>query len=437
MFRTNLQSASARMASILLLALVVILTVSAQAQTFTLLHIFTDGSDGAKPTGGVTIGGAGTLYGTASEGGITGSCSGFGCGVAFKLSHSGSGWTLDPLHEFGGPPNDGSGPAAALVIGPDGALYGTTYGGGTGQCTDGCGTVFVLRPPAIACKTAICSWSETLLYSFQGGANDGANPAGNLIFDRAGNIYGTTANGGSGGCLYGSCGTVFELTPSGDGTWTETILHYFSNNGTDGNGPGAGVILDAAGSIYGTTVYGGTAQGLGCDDGCGTVFELTPSNGTWTESILFSFYLGDDGASPDALIMDQSGNLYGTAYVDESGGGNVFELTPSNGGWAFSTLYLFSECSPEGGLTTDTAGNLHGTCPVGGAYGYGTVFELTNSSGFWTLTDVHSFDGESGGGHPVAGVVFDSSGNLYGTTALGGNLSNCIDGCGTVWELTP
>jgi uncharacterized repeat protein (TIGR03803 family) len=136
--------------------------------------------------------------------------------------------------------------------------------------------------------------------------------------------------------------------------------------------------------------------------------------------------------------MDRSGNLYGTAYDGGTdGAGTVFELTPSNGSWIFNVLYIFNECSPPSGLTLDVAGNLYGVCSVGGAYGeFGMVFELTNSNGVWTLADLHDFNG-SDGGHPLGGVVFDNSGNLYGTTALGGTSSNCIDGCGVVWEIMP
>jgi uncharacterized repeat protein (TIGR03803 family) len=426
----------AAVALTLLNALTIAATLSAQTETFSVLHTFTGGTDGAQPYGGLTVGGTETFYGTASQGGIPGSCSGFGCGVAFKLSHSGSGWTLSPLHEFTGSPNDGLRPMGNLTIGPNGALYGVTYDGGNGSCPYGCGTVFELRPPATECRTAICYWNETVLYSFQGGANDGENPDGDLIFDQAGNIYGATEFGGNEGCYLGGCGTIFKLTPSDHGLWTETIVHSFTNNGSDGNEPAGGVIFDAAGNLYGTTQSGGTSQE--CYEGCGTIFELTPSGQTWTESILYNFNLYVDGGSPGQLTIDPSGKLYGTTYDGGGGGGSIFELTQVNGSWNFSVLALFSRCSSDGGLTLDGAGNLYGTCSVGGINGdSGMVFELKNHDGQWSLLDIYDFTGESDGGEPGAGVVFDGNFNLYGTALIGGNRSNCMDGCGTVWKITP
>ena len=180
--------------------------------------------------------------------------------------------------------------------------------------------VYSLSPPATGCKTALCPWTETILYQFTGGS-DGSNPGGNLTFDRAGNLYGTTPYGGA----FGQ-GTVFKLTPS-NGGWTESVLHSFTG-GSDGEQPNGGVILDEAGNLYGTTWEGG---GSGCwGPGCGTVFQLTPSGSGWKENILYSFQYGTDGGYPiGGLIFDPSGNLYGTTTSGGSGGGGtVFELSP-------------------------------------------------------------------------------------------------------------
>lgn len=402
--------------SAMLFALTLFSPQLAGAQQFNVIHSFTGGADGAGPYAGLTIVGPGVFYGTTDYGGIYDNGVN---GVVFALHSSASGWTLDPLYEFSGYPNDGSGPVAAVAIGPNRALYGTTQEGGAGGA-DG-GTVFELQPPAHACQAALCYWRESIVHTFQGPPNDGHLPQlGTLVFDQAGNIYGTTELGGT-----SDRGVVFELKPSGSG-WAVNVLHSFGS-GSDGFQPEAGVIFDPAGNLYGTTFQGGTARD-------GTVFKLTPSlGGTWTESILHNFTGGSDGNWPyGTLVRDASGNLYGTASAGGSnGGGVVFELSYSSGGWVFSTLYSFSACDAYAGVTMDSAGNLYGVCSSGGAAGRGFAFELTNSSGSWTLTDLHDFTNGSDGAQPVGSVVVDSLGNLYGTAVYGGN-----DGDGTVWEIT-
>src|SRR5208337_475040 len=201
-------------------------------------------------------------------------------GTVFGLSKKGSNWILNPLYTFAGG-NDGAVPYARVIFGPDGSLYGTTYNGGGGGDS---GTVFNLKPYPTACKTALCGWQETVLYRFSGGS-DGANPGGgDLIFDQAGNLYGTTVNGGA----YGA-GTVFELMPF-QGGWTESVLHSFS--GTDGAFPSAGLIFDKNGNLYSTTVGGGSTP-----YGCGTVFKLTASGSGWRENVLYNFQCGNDGGN--------------------------------------------------------------------------------------------------------------------------------------------
>ena len=410
---------------------------SAQAQTFSVIHQFTGGQDGANPYAGLTMDAAGNLYGTAASGGNTGGGCAVdgGCGSVFKLAYKGSGRIFAPLYSFQGG-NDGSTPYARVIIGPDGALYGTTHqGGGSGCGGSGCGTVFRLRPPATACKTALCYWTETVLYQFTGGSDGGLPGNGDLVFDQAGNLYGTTTTGGVGSCNGGTCGVVYELTPS-SGSWTESVLYSFAG-GSDGGSPFAGVIFDKAGYLYGTASAGGN---LACNApyGCGTLFQLTPSGSGWVENVLYTFQGGSDGASPfGGLIFDPSGNLYGTTPSGGSGGGGtVFILTPSNGNWTLGVVYSFTGSGnspgPSDNLIMDATGNLYGTTADEGAYGYGSVFKLTGSGGNWTNTSLHDFAGGSDGGNPAGSVVLDASGNLYGTTFYGG-----ANGKGVVFEFTP
>jgi uncharacterized repeat protein (TIGR03803 family) len=403
-------SISSIISSICIILALTVFSQAAQAQTFSVIHNFTGEHDGANPYAGLTIGGEGIFYGTTYHGGMGDN------GVVFNMTHNAAGWLLTPIYEFTGYSNDGSHPLAGVVIGPYGALYGTTYGGGS----EGLGTVFELRPSARVCKAALCYWNETVLHSFTG--PDGSGPYyGGLTFDQDGNIYGTTYGGGS-----SSLGVVFELTQSG-GEWMVSILHSFGS-GNDGFGPVGGVVFDTAGNLYGTTTE---QTGSG-----GTVFELTPSNGAWTENILFDdFFVGASGYYPEGTLMiDQFGNLYGTAaYGGDYGGGTAFELTPSNGDWNFSVLFSFNgRWGPIAGLTMDAAGNLYGVTNGDGAYGNGMVFKLTNSNGAWTLNDLHDFTGGSDGANSTGAVVLDASGNLYGTTIQGGAYNQ-----GIVWEITP
>ena len=394
--------------------------VLAHAQTFSVLHNFTAGADGAYPRASITIGPGGVLYGTAEYGGTHGN------GTVFKLSQTNSNWVFSTLYDFAGG-SDGAAPIGGVVIGPGGALYGTTQQGGP----ENDGTVFALTPPPTFCRSVTCSWDETILHTFTG-VPDGIYPwVENLIFDAAENIYGTTAGGGT-----HDGGIVFELTPSGGG-YTESILHNFSGS-PDGAYPFAGVTFDSAGSLYGTTGNGGT--GRGCDFGCGTVYQLTPSGGGWQENVLVSFNLQnaslDSGYYPySQLVLDASGNLYGTTiysgqiYLD----GIVFKLTPSGGGFTPSLLYPFpSSCQPYGGVTMDSAGNFFGVCTV--TRDAGSVFELTNCSQTCVLIDLHDFDGRDGY-MPYGAPTLDANGNLYGTTWYGGTSINCQLGCGVVWEI--
>ena len=241
---------------------------------------------------------AGNLYGTG--------------GSAYKLSPGSNGWKLSILHEFTCENGDGCDPYAGPIMGAAGNLYGTTaYGGGSSRCGEGCGTVYELSPQAHG------RWKETILHRFQA-SWDGSYPSlGALVLDSKGNLYGTADGGNSGH------GGILRMSPTSDGHWKETVL-YNILGGANGDHPGAGVVRDKAGNLYGTTIAGG----FGCD--CGVVYKLPPGqNGKWTYTVLHTF-VGSDGAQPDAnLILDDKGNLYGTTATGGPGGyGVAFELTP-------------------------------------------------------------------------------------------------------------
>jgi uncharacterized repeat protein (TIGR03803 family) len=267
-------------------------------------------------------------------------------------------------------------------------------------------------------------WTESVLYRFKG-RSDGENPLfGDLVFDQAGNLYGTTYFGGRGRNCSGNCGVIYELSPS-NGGWKEGVLYAFQG-GEDGYEPYSGVIFDKSGNLYGTTTQGGDPGG----GFCGTVYQLTPTDSGWTHKVIYSFHNGSDGACPyGGLIMDQSGNLYGTTAC---GGGTVFMLSPSNGNWIFTLLYdlPYSSGGPSGSLVMDAGGNLYGTT-MGG-----TIFKLARSDSGWAYTDLHDFSNLSDGYVPKGGLIFDSNGNLYGTTYRGGGC-DLYYGCGVVFEITP
>ena len=316
------------------------------------------------------------------------------------------------LHRFHG--RDAAVPTANLIFDAAGNLYGTTAYGGNQSCSGGCGTAFELLPGANG------QWTAKVLQYFDG--RHGATPYAGLIFDVVGNLYGAAYRGGKNGY-----GNVFELIPHADGTWTEKGLHSFNHR--NGAYPWRSLIFDAAGNLYGTTASG-------CTYG-GTVFKMSPNqDGGWTENVLYngSFL----GAQPDGVTFDASGNLYFTTL---QGGpccngayGVVFWL-------GHGELYNFTArgdgVRPLAGVIFDTAGNLYGTASGGGTYGQGTIFKLAPRIGRWHETTLHNFNGYDGAG-PAASLISDSAGNLYGTTTAGGDLNNCSGkGCGVVFEITP
>ncbi len=413
------------------------------------LYQFQNGSDGAVPSGSLAVDSHGNLYG------VTQDAAGYPCtalcGNVFELSPpagNGGAWSFEVLYSFDCGLGGGF-PHGNVIFGPDDNLYGTGVCGG--QYVNGAsgGVVFELKRPA----GPQGAWTETVLHSF-GLGTDGTAPQGGLAFDSEGNIYGTTFDGGQNGL-----GVVYEVSPpaqSGE-EWTESVLHSFGS-GDDGFWPDAGVAIDSAGNLYGTTEFGGFSSSY-CSSGCGTVFEVSPpptQGGTWSYAIIHEFD-GDDGASPlDPLTLDKSGNLYGTTSLGQGGGpaeeGTVFELSPpaaQGQPWQETVLYAFPQYQYDAdyssaGVIFDEAGNLYGTSQNGGQGLQGTAFKILPPAapgGAWTDTILHTFSNKNGGAaYPSTNLVFGKGGTLYGTTPYGGN-GPCtftrITGCGTVFAVAP
>lgn len=387
-------------------ALLTLITLAAQAQTFSVIHSFQNGTDGSAPYAGVTLRN-GVLYGTTFNGGN------YDCGVVYQGAPSGSGWMFKPIYIFQGGQYEpyGCAPYGRVVFGTDGHLYGTATSAGPATG----GLVFELVPPLSAtCKSAACFWKQNILYAFPQFSGDSLGPNyEDLVWDSQGNIYGMTVVGGK-----PELGTVFEMAQSGN-QWTEAPLHSFSfyNDAYPQNG----VVLDGNGNIFGVTN--------------GAVFELSYVQGSWQETVIHWLNPPYDGGSPYAgLIMDSSGNLFGaTSTGGPNGGGTVFEMTPNP--WQYKVLYSFSGSSPSviQSLTMDAAGNLYGTTYYGGAYDAGSVFKLTKSGDTWQFSDLHDFQGGvHDGSSPSSQVTIGPDGTLYGTTTHGGQ-----GDWGTVWMIKP
>jgi len=379
---------------------------------------------------GLSADASGNLYGAA------GGTSTHPYGSIFRLAKGPTGhWNMSVLYEFRGG-KDGDGPNGDLVFDSSGNLYGTTIYGGLSSGSGCCGTVFELTP------TASGPWKEKPIYSFTD-PSAGRYPYAGVIFDAVGNLYGTASVGGS----TSDCGTVFELSPSSGGTWTETTLHQFQC-GNDGALPAVPLVLDQKGNLYGTTWDGGGKNTTVCTyDGCGTVFELTPNSGTWTEKVLYAFGNGTDGGFPEgSLFIDRPGNLYGLAAgggdLSACGGhgcGAVFELSPgSSGVWSESIAYAFLGGTdgqlPEGRLTVSWTGRLFGVTEGGGqACNCGTVFALSpTTGGGWQENVLYAFSGADDGAYPYDGLVLDKQGSLYGATYSGGTSNQ-----GVVFKIIP
>jgi hypothetical protein len=435
-----------------LTAMLLALAANSTAATETVLHTWIDttSNENGGSVAGMAVDASGNLYGVTFG---TAACS-VGCGSVFKLARqSNSKFVYQTLYNFlGSSRGDGANPYGAPIPDSAGNIYGTTMGGGNGS-----GVAYKLSPMGNG------KYKETVLHVFGAfGTNDGTQPFSTLAFDSSGNLYGTTNQGGGGVggtfCLNG-CGAVFKLAPSADGTWTESVIHSFpgTKGNTDGQNPHGGVVFDSAGNLWGTTQNGGNLEAcLPFIDvtGCGTVFELAPqSDGQWVESALFQFDGEESGFNPwDGLVIDNAGNLYGMVTNGGGGNGAVFQLTPQPDGTVVETIiHAFAVCgavcldgaNPENGITIDASGNLYGTTDLGGGGGSptgdGTVFELTpESDGTWKETILHRFTGKADGGFPLDDhVAIDAFGDVFGTTFNGGQIGLCPAGCGVVFEITP
>jgi uncharacterized repeat protein (TIGR03803 family) len=346
---------------------------------------------------GVVLDSAGNLYGTTPFQGTA--------GIVYEIEASG---TVKRLYDFL-PGGGGYDPSAGLTLDAAGNLHGTTAGGG-GQAN--AGVVYKMGPGG----------RETVLYTFKGGSTDGANPGGNVVLDQAGNLYGTTATGGA-----DSQGVVYKLTPSGQ----ETILHSFTG-GADGAFP-TGLALDSAGNLYGTAAFGGAGSQTGLQEG--VVFKLDTAGNF---SVVYSFTGLSDGGVPDGgVVLDAAGNLYGTTYaggLGYPGAGVVFKIDTTG---AYSVLHAFLASTdggyPRAGVTLDAAGNIYGTCPGYGPHGGGTVFRLDASANFTLL---YAFAGGSTAGSPIGGVVRGAAGDLYGAiSAAAQGCPGTAGSCGMLYRI--
>jgi uncharacterized repeat protein (TIGR03803 family) len=396
------------------LAILTLLNTAWAARSGKVIYSFTGGKDGGDPATQLSFDSSGKAYGTTVTGG------GFGCGTVFQLTPSGGDWQLSTLYSFTCF-DDGKNPYGGVILDASGNLYGATVaGGGGGVCAgDGCGTVYEL-------KKSGNTWTQSVLYNFTGG-NDGFGPGGGVVFDDAGNLFGTTPDGG-----LDAMGVVYELSPAGDGTWQQTVIHAFSG-GSDGGVGSLGSLLYSHGNFYGVTEIGGTF-------GAGTVFTLGPTTGGWTFTTVHQFQGQPHSAFPyGGLITNGMGQLFGTTYFGGvDGQGTVFLLEVDGGKVRETVVHSFTGNADGGNPTStpvfDKAGNLYVTTSSGGNPGCqcGTIFELSPSKGGVKGTSVHAFTGNADGGFPSYGLTIDATGNLYGTTPVGGS-----HGSGVIFSFTP
>jgi uncharacterized repeat protein (TIGR03803 family) len=411
------------------------------------IYSFAGSPDGAYPIGNLAMDTGGNLYSATQEGGV------WANGSVVQLKSSGSTWTESVLYSFTGGA-DGGYPDGALTLDGKGNVYGTTLVGG-----NGCGVVFELTSSG-------GTWSENPIYTFTCGP-DGTAPNGGLVFDASGNLYGTTGNGGPVNAACGGygtdipagCGVVFQLAPPASGTtWTENVLYSFTG-GADGAQPGAGVIFDTKGNLYGTTSWGGPSSSLtacpspaiGAPAGCGVIFKLIPpaSGSAWTETSLYTFTGASDGLYPDAgLAFDTKGNLYGsTEYSNEKTGDPttygpslIFQLAkPAKGqtAWTYTVLDSMvakNGANPYGTLMLNKNGTIYGTAWGGGKKRAGVIFQLRppkKGATKWVETVLYNFLGKADGTNPKSGVLLNGTTMFGTTTGAGGPASS-----GTVFELT-
>lgn len=378
------------------------------------------GSGGNTPAGGLISDAAGNLYGVTAAGGADQN------GTVFKLSLENGAWEETVVYSFKGQLyHDGGGPASALLLDKAGNLYGTTAGGGPSNN----GTVFKLAPDGRG------GWTETILHAFNG--TDGSLPnLAPLVEDASGNLFGVT----QGYCYRGTCanGTVFEVTPQSNGEWKFAVLHSFGHTAL----PQSGVIFDRAGNLYGTTVYGGPQTCVVPGSGCGTVFKLTHVASSWNFATIYEFHYGNGAYPMGSLIIDTAGNLYGTTNGGGStyNGGVAYKLSPTKTGWTETLLHVFGkpgDGSDPSSLVFDSHGNLFGSVPISTsptlATQNGFVFELSrDANGTWKETIVYAFPQQNLAPFPNSSLIWNKS-----KTALVGTVGPYSDPAGGVYEVTP
>ncbi len=381
------------------------------ASTTKLLYSFAGGTDGEYTDTELVMDSAGNLYGSSVQGGT------FGGGTVFQVTPAG---VHTVLYNFTGGA-DGGEPYKGVTLDAQGNLYGTAVTGGGGSCEGGCGVIFKLTNNG-------GSWTQSVIHAFTG-AGDGSGPGSPVSFDTRGNLYGTTPTGGA-----NNMGTVYRMTPDGSGGWKFRVIHTFTG-GADGGGGSAGrLLIDAAGNLYGVCTVGGV-------NGFGTVFKISSSQGAWSLTTLYAFQDSPDGALPyGSVVFDKLGNLYGTTYyAGVNDLGTVYKLTHSNGAWTESVLYSFKGgtdgASPISSLVADSAGNFYGTTSDGGASNCscGVIFKMSRgSTGKWTESVVYRFPGKPSPGFAYNGMIRDAAGNLYGATVHGGTTND-----GAIYKFTP
>ncbi len=400
-----------------------------QTQYQVLYSFGTNPFDGSIPNGGLVLDKQSNIYGTTQQGGSGDNCE--FCGTVFELFPSNNGWTETVIYNFCSLPKcaDGEEPAAGLIFDSLGNLYGTTVQGGASKL----GTVFKLSPPTAPGG----SWTETVLWSFIGAftGDDGAWPYSRLNWDASGNLYGTASLGGSSGG-----GTVFRVSPNGDGTWTGETVYSFCpddlllHHCPDGFRPMAGVTFDESGNLYGTAMMGGF------NDQWGVLYELSsaPTGDDWTETTVYKF-VGIGGGQPLSVVsFDQAGNAYvtGSNGAPNSNGicGGVFKFVPTQGGGAKKFSYLFypndAGCRPQAGVFHDEkSGTLYGTTEFGG-FSEGNVYAIKGR----TATVLYTFCSQDkcpDGAHPTGSLTLNK-GKLYSTTSQGGAFNK-----GVVFQIGP
>jgi uncharacterized repeat protein (TIGR03803 family) len=399
-----------RMSRILAVGMMATCAAAWAASATKLVYSFGGGADGEYTDTELVRDNAGNLYGTSVQGGI------YGGGTVFQVTPAG-GHTV--LYNFTGGV-DGGEPYKGVTLDAQGNLYGTAVTGGGGSCEGGCGVVFKLT-------NAGGTWTQNVIHTFLG--SDGSGPGSPVAIDNHGNVFGTTPTGGASGM-----GVVYELKRAGGGGWKFAVIHSFTGGNDGGGGSASPFLIDAAGNLYGVCTVGGA-------NGFGTVYEMSLIQGKWRLTTLYAFKDQPDGALPyGGVIADKAGNLYGTTYYAGANDlGAVYRLTRGHGAWTESVLYSFKGgtdgASPISSLVADAAGNFYGTTSDGGAAtcSCGVIFKMTRgAAGKWTESVAYRFPGTPQPGFAYNGMVGGSDGNFYGATVHGGSGND-----GAVYEFTP